>query len=122
MGLFMRLQLKADQVDACWTHRLGWVKSTVGFREARMNKLYSAALFFVLMTLTTPANAGYDCESSIKEYNLALSDISLAMRRYSNCVSSSQGKNDCSYEFRRLKNAQSSFELAVSGIASYCGF
>jgi hypothetical protein len=59
------------------------------------------------MTLPTP-------------YNSAISDLSDALRRYSRCLSNSNGHDDCSSEFRRLKNAQSDFESAVSEYESEC--
>jgi hypothetical protein len=55
-----------------------------------------------------------DCSSAISSYNSAVDDISTYLKRYVGCVSSSDGNDDCSTEFRRLKNAQSDFESAVS--------
>jgi hypothetical protein len=61
-----------------------------------------------------------DCQDAISEYNSAVSDISTALRRYTNCVSSSIGHDDCSSEFRRLKSAQDDFESAVSRYGMEC--
>lgn len=63
---------------------------------------------------------GWDCESAVSDYNNAVSEIDSYVRRYVNCVSGSQGQDDCSSEFRRLKNAQSDFKSAVSDYQSYC--
>ena len=49
---------------------------------------------------------------------LLLSNVTL--RRYTNCISNSRGRDDCSSEFRRLKNAQDDFETAVSNYRSEC--
>jgi hypothetical protein len=54
------------------------------------------------------------CRDAIDQYNSAVSDISSYLRRYANCVSGSQGRDDCYSEFRRLKSAQDDFESAVS--------
>lgn len=70
--------------------------------------------------LPTQAQAGYDCRGSIDEYNMARSEISSYLKRYVDCLSTSAGRYDCSFEFRRLKNAQSSLEMAVSSISIYC--
>lgn len=43
------------------------------------------------------------------------------IRRYSRCLSNSNGHDDCSSEFRRLKNAQSDFESAVADYENECG-
>lgn len=61
-----------------------------------------------------------DCQDAITEYDSAISDISTALRRYTNCVSSSKGHDDCSSEFRRLKSAQGDFESAVSKYSMEC--
>jgi hypothetical protein len=55
-----------------------------------------------------------ECNDAISTYNSAVSDVSDALRRYTRCLSSSAGHDDCSSEFRKLKNAQSDFEAAVS--------
>jgi hypothetical protein len=61
-----------------------------------------------------------DCQEAISQYNSAISDISSALRRYSNCLSSSRGHDDCYSEFRRLKSAQDDFESAVSKYGTEC--
>jgi hypothetical protein len=61
-----------------------------------------------------------DCSDATSTYNSAISDVSDAIRRYTRCLSSSNAHDDCSSEFRRLKNAQSDFESAVSDYESEC--
>jgi len=65
-----------------------------------------------------PAQA--DCSGAISAYNSALSDIETYLKRYTRCLSSSNGSDDCSSEFRRLRSAQSDFESAVSDHQAYC--
>lgn len=60
------------------------------------------------------------CRDAVSSYNSSLSEIDSYVRRYSRCVSGSQGRDDCSSEFRRLRNAQSDFESAVSAFTSEC--
>jgi hypothetical protein len=55
-----------------------------------------------------------DCSDATNTYNSAISEVSDTIRRYTRCLSGSNGRDDCSSEFRRLKNAQSDFESAVS--------
>ena len=66
--------------------------------------------------LATPS----ECRDAVDRYNSALDDVSDTLRRYSRCVSGSRGHDDCSSEFRRLKNAQDDFESAVSAYGSEC--
>jgi hypothetical protein len=61
-----------------------------------------------------------DCNDAVNTYNSAISDISSTLRRYTSCVSNSNGHDDCSSEFRRLRSAQSDFESAVSDYEREC--
>ena len=61
-----------------------------------------------------------ECSDATSAYNSAISDVSDALKRYTRCLSGSNGHDDCSTEFRRLKNAQSDFESAVSEYQSEC--
>src|SRR5882724_13685987 len=61
-----------------------------------------------------------DCSDATNTYNSAISEVSDTLRRYTRCLSSSNGHDDCSSEFRRLKNAQSDFESAVSKYQREC--
>lgn len=60
------------------------------------------------------------CRDAVSTYNGSLDEIDSYLRRYSRCVSGSQGQDDCSSEFRRLRNAQNDFESAVSAFISEC--
>jgi hypothetical protein len=73
----------------------------------------------VLSTLSAHA-ATAECSDATSTYNSALSDVSDALKRYARCLSNSNGHDDCSSEFRRLKNAESDFESAVSEYESEC--
>ena len=64
--------------------------------------------------------AGWDCESTIDDYNAAIDEINSRLRKYVRCLDNSGGHDDCSTEFRRLKRAQSDFEDAVNFYQSYC--
>jgi hypothetical protein len=67
------------------------------------------------------ANADADgCRDAVSSYNTALSSQSYNLQRYSRCLESSQGQDDCSSQFRRLRNTQSEIEWAVSSYQSEC--
>jgi hypothetical protein len=78
--------------------------------------LGAAAVWSVLPTSAATA----DCSDATSTYNSAISDVSDAIRRYTRCLSSSNGHDDCSSEFRKLKSAQADFETAVSQYESEC--
>jgi hypothetical protein len=61
-----------------------------------------------------------ECQEAISEFKSARSDISTALQLYVNCVSSSDGHDDCSSEFEQLKSAQDDFEDAVSKYETEC--
>ena len=74
-----------------------------------------------LVLAAAPINTSFaDCSSAVSTYNSVISDISGYLRRYTSCLSNSNGHDDCSSEFRRLKNAQSDFESAVSDYEREC--
>jgi hypothetical protein len=77
---------------------------------------------FVLMLISGPtAKAGpNECRDAVNSYNSALSDVSDALKRYANCISDSQGHDDCSTEFSSLRSDQDDFESAVSAYESEC--
>jgi hypothetical protein len=61
-----------------------------------------------------------DCRNAVDEYNSAASDIDDALRAYAQCVSGSDGHDDCSAEFSNLQSAQDDFETAVSDYEANC--
>ena len=73
----------------------------------------------ILVLLASPSFAS-DCSDARDQYNQAIDNVSYALRRYTGCISGSAGQDDCSTEFRRLKDAQDDFEGAVTAIGSYC--
>jgi hypothetical protein len=80
-------------------------------------------VFLIVLSLVLCLSSGVaraDCNDATNAYNSAISDLSDTLRRYSRCLSNSNGHDDCSSEFRRLKNAQSDFESAVSEYESEC--
>jgi hypothetical protein len=83
-----------------------------------MQKILIAAT--VAVSLSGPATASSECTYAVDSYNSAVDDISYGLKRYAQCVEASQGSDDCSSEFRRLKNAQDDFETAVSNYQIDC--
>ncbi len=53
-----------------------------------------------------------ECREDVDHYNSVLGDVTDSLKRYANCVASSRGHDDCSTEFRHLKNDQGDFESA----------
>jgi hypothetical protein len=80
-------------------------------------KLFKATI--AMLTCFAGSAAANECSDAADAYNSATSEISGYLRRYVGCVENSQGADDCSSEFRRLRNAQSDFESAVSQYQSY---
>lgn len=69
--------------------------------------------------ISSPAAAS-ECSDAADRYNYALDNVSYALNRYTRCLNASQGRDDCSSEFRRLRSAQDDLESAVSEIGAYC--
>lgn len=73
------------------------------------------------LALPSPIEAGpAECRDAVDDYNSALDDVSGALRSYADCVSGSDGHDDCYSEFSRLRSAQDDFESAVSDYQSEC--
>ena len=81
----------------------------------------SLNVFAVILSMCLSTGHAYaDCNLAVSSYNSAISDIETRLRRYTQCLASSQGTDDCSSEFRRLRSAQSDFESAVSDYQLNC--
>jgi len=61
------------------------------------------------------------CSYSVESYNTTVSNVRSQLVVFSTCLNESQGKDDCTSEFRSLRRAQSELVLAVSTIEANCG-
>lgn len=92
-------------------------------KDMRKNRAVSFVVLASLCIFAQPtALLAYasNCGDATKNYNSAIDEISYSLKRYTNCLNASSGNDDCSSEFRRLRNAQDEFESAVSDIRNYC--
>ena len=86
-----------------------------------MKGLAVCSFFAALAFSSLPACADpEECREAIDSYNSAKSDISDALRWYTDCLSGSSGHDDCSSEFWKMKSAQDELESAVSSYQSDC--
>jgi hypothetical protein len=60
------------------------------------------------------------CRDAVDAFNNARSSIADSVRRYGQCVSSSDGHDDCSSEFSTLRSDQDDLESAVSNYEGEC--
>lgn len=61
-----------------------------------------------------------ECQDAKQRAESAASELADYARRLKNCAESGDTSNDCSSEFRRVKNAQYDYESAVSNVSSNC--
>lgn len=61
-----------------------------------------------------------DCRDAKSQANNYRSDLEGYAKRLYRCVEDNDLKDDCDSEFRRVKNAHSDFESAISRVNSYC--
>jgi hypothetical protein len=87
-----------------------------------LRRAISAVVALTLVAMFPPAIlADVDsCREAIRQFKSARADIASAFRTYGNCVSGSDGTEDCSSEFGQLRLAQDDFESAVSSYQSDC--
>lgn len=72
------------------------------------------------MPASASATDADGCKTAMQEFTSVRNDVAYALKRYATCLSYSDGTDDCSTEFRRLKNAQADVESAVSTASSEC--
>ncbi len=84
-----------------------------------MTKTFNVVAAILAICLSS-GRAYADCNWAVSSYNSAVSDIEMRLKRYTQCLANSQGADDCSSEFRRLRSAQSDFESAVSDYQLNC--
>lgn len=61
-----------------------------------------------------------ECRNALSLAENAASELSDYSERLRNCAESQEYNDDCSTEFRRVRNAHSDYEDAVSSVSSYC--
>ena len=75
---------------------------------------------FALIAGSSGAMDRSDCRDAQQKYRSSKADLESHIKRYYNCIESSNGSDDCESEFHHIKNDQDDFESAVSGIRSDC--
>ena len=86
----------------------------------KMAKPRAIRIVLSLMLCLASNVAQANCSDAIDTINSAISNLSNALQGYSRCLSDSNGRDDCSSEFRSLTKAQSDFEAAVSQYEREC--
>lgn len=71
------------------------------------------AIGFTIFAYTSAYASTDTCKFSVDHYITAQSEISVALRAYSTCMSNSNGHDNCTSEFDRLRAAQDDFAAAV---------
>ena len=61
-----------------------------------------------------------DCQDARSRAESSASELADYARRLRDCAESQDYNDDCSSEFRRVKNSYSDYESAVSSVGSYC--
>jgi hypothetical protein len=61
-----------------------------------------------------------ECRDALARAESAASELADYSRRLRNCAEAQDYTDDCSTEFRRVRNAHSDYEDAVSSVGSYC--
>lgn len=61
-----------------------------------------------------------ECRDALSRAEISASELVDYSRRLRNCAESQDFTDDCSTEFRRVRDAHSDYEDAVSSVSSYC--
>lgn len=76
-------------------------------------------MFAAIALALSPVSANA-CQTAYQELSQEQSNLAGYLKRYVNCLSATDGTDDCSFEFRRVKSAQYDFETAVSNYKINC--
>jgi hypothetical protein len=86
-----------------------------------MAKIIGAMALGIILFSGVPATADSEaCRGAAYGFKSARESVGDYLRRYASCVSRSNGHNNCSTEFSRLRSAQEDFESAVSEYDREC--
>lgn len=83
-----------------------------------MHLMIAAALALASSAITTGQPG--DCREAMGRYRVAQADARLAADRYGRCVTRAQGDDDCSSEYRLVREAQEAFEEATADLEALC--
>jgi hypothetical protein len=78
----------------------------------------TAVALFLLLAWDTGASA--ECAEARDHYLSAVDGVREYLGRYVQCITTSNGLEDCSSEFRRLSNAHTEFEKSVEEFRADC--
>ena len=82
--------------------------------------LGAVALTIVLLAGVSATADPEACRGALRILKSARGGVGDYLRRYASCVSQSNGHDDCTREFSRLRSAQDNFEVAVSDFDRDC--
>jgi Sec-independent protein translocase protein TatA len=77
-------------------------------------------IFRRLQSLRGESGASSDCRDARRRAEDAAAELANYTRRLQNCAQAQDYSDDCSTEFRRVRNAHSEYESAISDVSSYC--
>jgi|GWRWMinimDraft_15_1066023.scaffolds.fasta_scaffold01124_8 hypothetical protein len=90
----------------------------------RPNKKASIAAIVISVVASSVAWAGYgnedECRNARERASSSALDLSIYARKLQRCAEAGDLTDDCSMEFRRVKNAHSDYESAVMDVGSEC--
>jgi hypothetical protein len=86
-----------------------------------MIKVVGAVALTIVLLAGVSAMADREaCRGAILTFKSAKGSVGDYLRRYASCVSRSDGHDNCSSEFSRLRSAQDDFESAASDYDRDC--
>jgi hypothetical protein len=99
----------------------GVLKAREGGADMKFRQATAIIVLPTLLVACPFAHADPEaCEDAAHEFQSSHSNLEGALAGNQNCVSSSNGHDDCSSEFQSLQSEQSDFETAVSSYESEC--
>jgi hypothetical protein len=77
-------------------------------------------VYGIIQSRSSATGARSECRDAKARAESAASELGDYSRRLRNCAEAQDFSDDCDTEFRRVKDAHSDYESAVSDVTSYC--
>jgi hypothetical protein len=90
------------------------------WREPMNFRVKTIALLASLALTSAASAARPECDIASDLYNQAVEDVAEKMAAYRQCLAESEGADNCSTEFKRLRSAQDNLESAVGDVQNDC--
>lgn len=112
--------LKAEDLSRGYLNYQAIVTGKKSFEQLTPQEQQEVIKVYRLLKSKSTDGKSSECKDALSRAESAASELADYARKLRNCAESQDYTDDCSSEFRRVKNAYSDYEDAISSVNSYC--